>query len=462
VDEATEAAGDHPEPEARRNTEMLRIALADFAGMPGEGIVGHAYPYPAISCLASEQFGRLASHAPNALHRLQPQEAYIVAAARTAGGRKGGALRDWHPADMAAEVLDALVARSGLDPAAVEDVIMGCVGQAGEQAFHIGRNAVLASSLPTSVPAVTIDRQCGSSQQSVQFAAQAVMSGTQDVVIAAGVESMSRVPMGLPVTLPMQHGIGTGPFSKRIQERFGVPMFSQFTGAEMIAEKYQFLKGELDAFALESHRKAARATEAGAFDEEIVPLGIVDADGNETLHTRDEGIRYDATLESIGAVKLIKEGGKITAANASQICDGASGVVVVSEAALKTHGLTPLARIVNLTVTGGDPVIMLEEVIPATRRALERSGMAIADIDLYEVNEAFAPVPLAWLREVGADPARLNVNGGAIALGHPLGASGTKLMTTLVHALKARGKRFGLQTMCEGGGLANVTIVEAL
>jgi acetyl-CoA C-acetyltransferase len=389
-------------------------------------------------------------------------EAYIVAAARTAGGRRGGALRDWHPADMAAEVLDALILRSGLDPACVEDVIMGCVGQAGEQAFHIGRNAVLASSLPTSVPAVTIDRQCGSSQQAVQFAAQAVMSGTQDVVVAAGVESMTRVPMGLPVTLPMQHGIGTGPFSKRIQDRFGVPMFSQFVGAEMIAEKYQFQKEQLDQFALDSHRKAARATEAGAFDEEIVPLEVVDEEGNETLHTKDEGIRYDATLESIASVKLLKEGGKITAANASQICDGASGVVVVSEKALREHNLTPLARIVNLTVTGGDPVIMLEEVIPATRRALERWGMSIADIDLYEVNEAFAPVPLAWLREVGADPARLNVNGGAIALGHPLGASGTKLMTTLLHALKARGKRYGLQTMCEGGGLANVTIVEAL
>jgi acetyl-CoA C-acetyltransferase len=288
------------------------------------------------------------------------------------------------------------------------------------------------------------------------------MSGTQDVVIAAGVESMTRVPMGLPVTLPMQHGIGTGPFSKRIQDRFGVPMFSQFTGAEMIAEKYQFRKGELDEFALDSHRKAARATEAGAFDDEIVPLKVADPDGKESLHVRDEGIRYDATLEGIASVKLIREGGKISAANASQICDGASGVMVVSERALKEHGLTPLARIVNLTVTGGDPVIMLEEVIPATRRALERSGMSIGEIDLYEVNEAFAPVPLAWLREVGADPARLNVNGGAIALGHPLGASGTKLMTTLVHALRAQGKRYGLQTMCEGGGLTNVTIVEAL
>jgi acetyl-CoA C-acetyltransferase len=380
-------------------------------------------------------------------------EAYIVEAVRTAGGRRGGALKDWHPADMAAEVLDALVERSRIDPAAVEDVIMGCVGQAGEQSFHVGRNAVLASKLPQSVPAVTIDRQCGSSQQAVQFAAQAVMSGTQDVVIASGVESMTRVPMGLPFTLPAQHGIGTGPFSQRIQDRFGVANFSQFLGAEMIAEKYGFSKEQLDAFALESHRKAARATEEGAFDEEIVPL-----DG----HKRDEGIRFDATLESIASVKLLKEGGRISAANASQICDGASGVLVVSERALKEHGLTPLARIHNLTVTGGDPVIMLEEPIPATAKALKRAGMKIEDIDLYEVNEAFAPVPLAWLQATGADPERLNVNGGAIALGHPLGASGTKLMATLVHALRARGKRYGLQTMCEGGGLANVTIIEAL
>ncbi|MEA3033577.1 MAG: acetyl-CoA C-acetyltransferase, partial [Sphingomonadales bacterium] len=380
----------------------------------------------------------------------------------TAGGKRGGALRDWHPADMAAEVLDALVARAGIDPAAIEDVIMGCVGQAGEQAFHIGRNAVLASSLPISVPAVTIDRQCGSSQQAIQFAAQAVMSGTQDLVIAAGVESMTRVPMGLPFTLPLQHGIGTGPFSARIKQRFGVESFSQFEGAEAIAGKHGLAKEALDAFALDSHRKAAAATEAGAFADEIVPVEVVREDGTAALHTRDEGIRYDATLESIASVKPLKEGGRITAANASQICDGASGVVVASAQAVKDHGLTPMARIVNLTVTGGDPVIMLEEVIPATRRALARSGMRIDDIDLYEVNEAFAPVPLAWLNEVGADPARLNVNGGAIALGHPLGASGTKLMTTLLYALKSRGKKYGLQTMCEGGGLANVTIVESL
>jgi acetyl-CoA C-acetyltransferase len=384
-------------------------------------------------------------------------EAYIVEALRTAGGRRGGALKDWHPADMAAEILNALVDRTGLDPAAIDDVIMGCVGQAGEQAFHVGRNAVLASKLPQSVPAVTIDRQCGSSQQSIQFAAQAVMSGTQDVVIAAGVESMSRVPMGLPVTLAMEKGIGVGPFSKRIQERFGVPMFSQFMGAEMIAEKYGFARDELDRFALDSHRKAARAAQAGEFDREIVPLGV-----NGTEHRTDEGIRYDATLEGIASVKLLKEGGRISAANASQICDGASGVLVVSERALNEHGLAPLARIHNVTVTAGDPVIMLEEPIPATARALDRAGMKIGDIDLYEVNEAFAPVPLAWLSETGADPDKLNVNGGAIALGHPLGASGAKLMATLVHALRKRRLRYGLQTMCEGGGIANVTIIEAL
>jgi acetyl-CoA C-acetyltransferase len=388
-------------------------------------------------------------------------EAYIVDAVRTAGGRRGGALKDWHPADMAGRVLDALVERSGIDPAAIEDVIMGCVGQIGEQSFHIGRNAVLASSLPVSVPAVSIDRQCGSSQQSIHFAAQAVMSGTQDVVIAAGVESMTRVPMGSPVTLAVQAGLG-GPFPKSIQERFGVPMFSQFIGAEMMAEKYQLRREELDAFALDSHRKAVRATEEGAFADEIVALPVAGEDGESRLHDRDEGIRYDATLEGIASVKLIKEGGKISAANASQICDGASGVLVVSEAALKAHGLTPIARIHNLTVTAGDPVIMLEEPIPATRRALERAGMKITDIDLYEVNEAFASVPLAWLRETGADPERLNVHGGAIALGHPLGASGAKLMATLTHALKRHGKRWGLQTMCEGGGIANVTIVEAV
>jgi acetyl-CoA C-acetyltransferase len=389
-------------------------------------------------------------------------EAYIVEAVRTAGGRRGGALAGWHPADLGAEVLNALVERSGIDPAAIEDVILGCVSQVGEQSFHLGRNVVLASKLPDSVPAVTIDRQCGSSQQALQFAAQAVMSGTQDVVIAAGVESMTRVPMGSPFLLPAKAGLGEGPWSKRVKDRYGVTEFSQFIGAEMIADKYGLSREQLDAFALESHRRAAAATQSGAFADEIVPLEIGCADGSVAVHDRDEGIRYDASAEGLASVKLLKEGGKITAANASQICDGASGVLVVSEAALKRHGLTALARVHNLTVTGGDPVIMLEEPIPATARALARAGMTIDEIDLYEVNEAFAPVPLAWLQATDADPARLNVNGGAIALGHPLGASGTKLMATLIHALHARGKRWGLQTMCEGGGIANVTIVEAL
>jgi acetyl-CoA C-acetyltransferase len=389
-------------------------------------------------------------------------EAYIVEALRTAGGRRGGKLSGWHPADLAGEILSALVERSGIDPAAVEDVIVGCVSQGGEQSAHIGRNAVLASRLPDSVPAVSIDRQCGSSQQAAQFAAQAILSGTQDVVIAAGVESMTRVPMGSTTTLHAKDGLGDGPFSARIKERYGVDGFSQFTGAQMMADKYGFSREELDVFAAQSHARAAAATKAGAFDREILGIAIADAQGKSTIHAIDEGIRYDATPESIGAVRLLQEGGKISAGNASQICDGASGVLVVSERALNAFGLKPLARIHAFTVTGGDPVIMLDEPIRATRRALERAGMTIDDIDLYEVNEAFAPVPMAWLREIGADPEKLNVNGGAIALGHPLGASGTKLMATLVHALRARGKRFGLQTMCEGGGIANVTIVEAL
>ena len=389
-------------------------------------------------------------------------EAYIVEALRTAGGKRGGALKDWHPADMGAAVLNALAERSGIDPAAIDDVIVGCVSQIGEQAFHIGRNMVMASKLPDSVPAVSIDRQCGSSQQSLHFAAQAVMSGTQDVVIAAGVESMTRVPMGTPIFLPLQAGIGTGPWPQSIKDRYGVSEFSQFTGAEMIAANYQFSREQLDAFAFSSHRKAAAAAEAGAFDSQIVPLAVIGEDGDERLHTIDEGIRFDASMEGLTSLKTLKPDGVVTAGNASQICDGASGLLVVSEKALKDHGLKPLARIDHLTVTAGDPVIMLMEPIPATRRALERSGRSIADVDLYEVNEAFAPVPLAWLQEIGADPDRLNVNGGAIALGHPLGASGAKLMATLVHALHSRGKRFGLQTMCEGGGIANVTIVEAL
>ncbi len=385
-------------------------------------------------------------------------EAYIVDACRTAGGKRNGKLLGWHPVSMGAAILNAVVDRTGIDPAAIDDVIMGCVTQAGEQAIHVGRNSVLASRLPTSVPSVTIDRQCGSSQQSLHFAAQAVMSGTQDMVIAAGVESMSRVPMGL-ARIP--NG-GFQPQPEAIFERFGIKAFSQFGGAEMMAKKYGFVREDLDAFGLESHRRAAAATTRGDFAAEIVALDIELEDGTRAVHDTDEGIRYDATMESMAGVRLLQDGGVLTAATSSQICDGASAALVVSERALKEHGLTPLARIHHLTVTGGDPVIMLEEPIFATQKALKKAGMSISDIDLYEVNEAFAPVPMSWLKVLEADHARLNVNGGAIALGHPLGASGTKLMATLIHALRARGGRYGLQTMCEGGGLANVTIVEVL
>lgn len=384
-------------------------------------------------------------------------EAYIVEAARTAGGKRKGALAGVHPADLGAAVVDALIARSGVDPAAIDDLILGCVTQGGEQSFAFGRNVVLASSLPDSVPAVTIDRQCGSSQQALHFAAQAVMSGTQDLVIAAGAESMTRVPMGSNYALHAQAGIGDGPWPRSIQQRYGVHEFSQFHGAQSIADKYGFTREAMDAYALESHRKAAAAIAAGVFTQEIVPFPT--ADGS---FAQDEGVRLDGSMEGLAGLKTLTEGGTITAGNASQMTDGASGILVANEAALKRHNLTPIARIVNLTVTAGDPVIMLEEPIPATRRAFERSGLKLGDIDLFEVNEAFASIPMAWLKAIGADPAKLNIHGGAIALGHPLGATGTKLMTTLVHALRARGKRYGLQTMCEGGGIANVTIVEAL
>jgi len=385
-------------------------------------------------------------------------EAYIVEALRTAGGRaRKGGLVDVHPADLGAVVLNALVERTGVDPAAVDDVIAGCVTQGGEQAFAFGRNLVLASKLPDSVPAVTIDRQCGSSQQALHFAAQAVMSGAQDIVIAAGAESMTRVPMNSNWHLHRQAGLGTGPWSQTIQERYGVTEFSQFYGAQAVADKYQLSREAMDEFALASHTKAAAAIDNGAFRAEIVPVvtphGIFDT---------DDGVRRGGTMETMAEVKALNEGGTITAANASQMTDGASGAMIVNEAALRRFNLTPIARIIGLTVAAGDPVIMLEQPIPATRKALARAGLTLDDIDLFEVNEAFASIPMAWLKALDADPAKLNVNGGAIALGHPLGASGTKLMATLVHALKARGGRYGLQTMCEGGGIANVTIIERL
>ena len=388
-------------------------------------------------------------------------EAYIVAAARTAGGKKGGKLKGWHPVDLGAQVIDALLDRSGVDPSAVEDVVAGCVMQVGEQAINVARNAVMASRLPESVPATSVDRQCGSSQQALHFAAQAVMSGAMDCVIAMGIESMSRVPMGLSAMLPMKEGFGNY-MSPELQKKYPGIQFSQFTGAEMMATKYKLTKDDLDEYGFKSHQKAIAATQGGKFKTEIVPLKVKLDDGSEVEHTVDEGIRFDVSLAGIKGVKLLKEGGAITAATSSQICDGASGVMLVNEKGLKALGLKPLARIHHMTVIGGDPVIMLEAPLPATKRALEKSGMKVDDIDLFEVNEAFASVPTAWLQYTGADPARLNVHGGAIALGHPLGASGTKLMTTLVNALTQNGKRYGLQTMCEGGGLANVTIVERL
>ncbi len=390
-------------------------------------------------------------------------EAFIVAACRTAGGRRNGRLARWHPVDLAAQVLNELVHRSHADPALIDDVIMGCVSQVGEQSTNVARNAVLAAGLPEAIPGTSIDRQCGSSQQALHFAAQAVMSGAMDVVIAAGVESMTRVPMFTPSALPQKEGLGFYQ-SPAVNHRYNDVVFSQFVGAEMMAKKYGFSREDLDTYALQSHMRAKQAREQGAFESEILPIAMLDDQGEPSgeFHTHDEGVRIDASLESIGAVKLLQEGGVISAANASQICDGASGVMVVNQRGLKALNVEPLARVHAMSVMGHDPIIMLEAPIPATERALKKAGMHIDDIDLYEVNEAFASVPLAWLKSLNADPDKLNVHGGAIALGHPLGASGTKLMTTLLYALQQKNKRYGLQTMCEGGGMANVTIIERL
>ena len=388
-------------------------------------------------------------------------EAYIVAVGRTAGGRRDGKLKEWHPADLAGKVIDELLDRSGADPEMVEDVIMGCVTQVGQQAANVGRNAVLSSRLPESVPATSVDRQCGSSQQSIHFAAQAVMSGTMDCVIAAGVESMTNVPMGLNISLPFKEGHGFY-VSEAMQKRYPDVQFSQFAGAEMVAKKYELTRDEIDAYAYRSHERAIAATQAGAFDDEIVPIEVTNEDGDKEIHKVDEGIRFDASLEGIQGVKLLAEGGVITAASSSQICDGASGVMIVNEEGLKKLNVKPLAKIVHLSVMGHDPVIMLEAPIPATKRALDKAGLSVDDIDLFEVNEAFGSVPVAYCKELGVDGEKINVHGGAIALGHPLGGSGTKLMATLVSALKRKGGKYGLQTMCEGGGMANVTIIENL
>lgn len=388
--------------------------------------------------------------------------AYIVDVVRTAGGRRKGALAEVHPADLGAVSVDALLSRCGVDAGAIDDVIFGCVSQIGEQSNHIARSIVLASNLPQSVPAVTIDRQCGSSQQALHFAAQAVMSGTQDVVIAGGVEHMTRVPMGSPFRVPADAGLGSGPLSDVTKQRYGVAEFSQFVGAQMVADHYGLDRGAMDQFALDSHSKASAAIARGDFADEIVPVQVFGREGRHSVHDRDEGVRLDATLAAIQSVGPLQEGGTITAANASQMCDGSSAALVVNEQALKTHGLVPIARVHALAVTAGDPVIMLDEPVPATHKVLARAGLRLDDIDLFEVNEAFASIPMAWLQALGADPDKLNVNGGAIALGHPLGATGTKLMATLVHALRRRNLRWGLQTMCEGGGIANATIIEAI
>ncbi|GAA3978109.1 acetyl-CoA C-acetyltransferase [Thermobifida alba] len=376
-------------------------------------------------------------------------EAYIVGAVRTPIGTRKGALAAVHPADLGAHVLRELVARTGIDPAAVEDVIMGCVTQVGPQALDLARTAWLSAGLPESTPGVTIDRQCGSSQQAVHFAAQGVMSGTQDLVVAAGVENMGMVPMGANAQFAVDNGLPI--YGQGWTERYGTQEISQFRGAQLMCEKWGYTREQLERFALESHRRAAAAIEAGRFDAEIAPLAGV---------SQDEGVRPDTSLEKMAGLQPLREGWALTAAVASQISVGASALLIASERAVAEHGLTPLARIVQLALAGDDPVYMLTAPIPATRIALEKAGLAIDDIDVTEINEAFAPVPMAWIDELGADPAKVNPNGGAIALGHPLGATGAVLMTKLVHELRRTGGRYGLQTMCEGGGQANVTIIE--
>ncbi|MGW0769992.1 acetyl-CoA C-acetyltransferase [Streptomyces sp. NPDC002676] len=383
-------------------------------------------------------------------------EAYIVEAVRTPVGKRGGGLAAVHPADLGAHVLTALMERSGVDPAAVEDVVFGCLDAVGPHAGDIARTSWLAAGLPEEVPGVTVDRQCGSSQQALHFAAQGVLSGTQDLVVAGGVQNMSMIPIAFAsrqAAVPL--GLTQGPYagSEGWRARYGDRPVDQFTGAEMIAEKWGISRRDMEEFALRSHRRAVRAADEGRFDRELVPYGDV---------TADEGPRRDTTLEKMAGLKPVVEGGRLTAAVSSQVSDGASALLLASERAVREHGLTPRARIHHLSVRGEDPIRMLSAPIPATAYALKKAGMTLDAIDLVEINEAFASVVLAWLKETGADPEKVNVNGGAIALGHPLGATGTKLMTTLLHELERTGGRYGLQTMCEGGGQANVTIVERL
>jgi acetyl-CoA C-acetyltransferase len=378
-------------------------------------------------------------------------DAFIVGAVRTPVGRRKGGLSGVHPADLGAHILRALVDRTGIDESAIDDVVFGCVSQVGPQAFNVARTAVLSAGLPETVPATTIDRQCGSSQQAVHFAAQAVRSGDMDLVIAGGVEVMSRVPIGSGATLGVDAGYGHPRDGVLWRQRYGDQEISQFRGAEMIAREWAIDRAAMEIFALESHRRALQAQAAGLFEAEIVPYGDMRA---------DEGPRPDSTAEKLAGLQPLLPGGAMTAAVASQISDGAAALLVASPAAVRTHGLNPLATIRATAVVGCDPVTMLSGPIPATERIVKRSGIPLADIGLAEVNEAFAPVVLAWQRAMGADPGRTNVLGGAIALGHPLGATGARLMTTLVHTMQRQGIRYGLQAMCEGGGLANATILE--
>ncbi|WP_406499442.1 acetyl-CoA C-acetyltransferase [Streptomyces sp. NBC_00846] len=383
-------------------------------------------------------------------------EAYIVEAVRTPVGRRNGGLAAAHPADLGAHVLTALVERTGIDPAAVEDVVFGCLDTVGPQAGDIARTCWLAAGLPEEVPGVTVDRQCGSSQQAVHFAAQGVLSGTQDLVVAGGTQNMSQIPIafaGRQAAEPL--GLTEGPYagSAGWRARYGDQPVNQFHGAELIAEKWGITREQMEEFALRSHQRAIRAIDEGRFDRETVAYGDV---------TCDEGPRRDTSLEKMAGLKPLVEGGRLTAAVSSQVSDGAAAMLIASERAVREHGLTPRARIHHLSVRGEDPIRMLSAPIPATAYALKKTGLCLDDIDLVEINEAFASVVLAWLKETGADPEKVNVNGGAIALGHPLGATGTKLMTTLLHELDRTGGRYGLQTMCEGGGQANVTIIERL
>ena len=384
--------------------------------------------------------------------------AVIVDAVRTPGGKRGGKLKDWHPVDLLSEVLLRLVERNSLDPALIEDVIAGCVSQTGEQSVNVARNATLAAGFPESVPGTTIDRQCGSSQQAAHFAAQAVIAGAHDIVVASGVESMTRVPMGTT----MQQGPGQA-FGPRMIDRYEAGLVPQGISAEMIADKWAIPREELDDLAYQSHMRADKATEEGRFENEILPIDVRNDDGTFETMTRDEGIRATTTLEALAALKpVFQADGVVTAGNSSQITDGAAAVLIMSEEKAAELGLRARAKFHSFALAGVDPVMMLTGPIPATEKVLDKAGLSMDDIDLFEINEAFASVIGAWLRETGADYDKVNVNGGAMALGHPLGASGAKLLTTLVNELERTGGRYGLQTMCEGGGMANATVIERI